>query len=92
MGLVFVYCVFISGLIVATFIDFEHLIIPDGITIGGMVAGVLASLILAGVPGQTVLAGTLFTGVAILDFGLPGKPVGSAACGRVCWAWASAPR
>jgi leader peptidase (prepilin peptidase)/N-methyltransferase len=34
-----IYCLFIAGLIVATFIDFEHFIIPDEITIGGMFAG-----------------------------------------------------
>ena len=39
------YWVFISLLIAATFIDFEHFIIPDEITIGGTVAGVIASLI-----------------------------------------------
>jgi leader peptidase (prepilin peptidase)/N-methyltransferase len=37
------YCVFLSGLMVATFIDFAHFIIPDEITIGGMVAGFLLS-------------------------------------------------
>ncbi len=41
--LALVYCLFLSGLIVATFIDFEHFIIPDEITIGGMVAGFLCS-------------------------------------------------
>src|SRR3954466_14347946 len=39
------YWVFVSLLIAATFIDFEHFIIPDEITIGGTVAGVVASLI-----------------------------------------------
>ena len=38
------YCVVLAGFVVATFIDFEHFIIPDEITIGGMVAGVLCSL------------------------------------------------
>jgi leader peptidase (prepilin peptidase)/N-methyltransferase len=38
-----VYCVVLAGLIAATFIDFEHLIIPDEITLGGVVVGFLAS-------------------------------------------------
>jgi leader peptidase (prepilin peptidase) / N-methyltransferase len=38
-----VYCLFLASLIVATFIDFEHLIIPDEITIGGIVVGFIAS-------------------------------------------------
>ena len=39
------YWVFVSLVIVATFIDFEHFIIPDQITIGGTVAGLVASLV-----------------------------------------------
>lgn len=38
-----VYCILISGLIVATFIDIEHYIIPDEITLGGMVVGLIAA-------------------------------------------------
>jgi len=41
------YWIFVSLLIVGTFIDFEHFIIPDRVTIGGIIAGVIASL---GVP------------------------------------------
>ena len=41
-----VYAIFLAGLICATFIDFEHFIIPDEITLGGVVAGFAASLIL----------------------------------------------
>ncbi len=37
------YWIFISLVIVATFVDFEHFIIPDQVTIGGTVAGVMAS-------------------------------------------------
>ena len=39
------YWVLVALLIVATFIDFEHFIIPDEITWGGVAAGALASLI-----------------------------------------------
>jgi leader peptidase (prepilin peptidase) / N-methyltransferase len=46
MPIAFVYAVFIAGLIVATFIDFEHFIIPDEITLGGMVAGFAVSFLL----------------------------------------------
>jgi len=43
--LALVYGLFLSGLIVATFIDFEHFIIPDEITIGGTVAGFICSML-----------------------------------------------
>ena len=39
------YWIFVSLLIVATFIDFEHFIIPDEVTLGGTVAGILASFV-----------------------------------------------
>jgi leader peptidase (prepilin peptidase) / N-methyltransferase len=38
-----VYTIFVSGLITATFIDFEHYIIPNEITLGGVLVGVLCS-------------------------------------------------
>jgi leader peptidase (prepilin peptidase)/N-methyltransferase len=41
--LALVYCLMMAGFITATFIDFEHYIIPDELTIGGMFAGVLCS-------------------------------------------------
>src|ERR1039457_6101749 len=46
MPLARVYAVFLCGLIVATFIDFEHFIIPDEITFGGVAAGLVASFFL----------------------------------------------
>jgi leader peptidase (prepilin peptidase)/N-methyltransferase len=39
-----VYCVFVAGLIAASFIDDEHMIVPDEITLGGVAVGVLASI------------------------------------------------
>lgn len=42
-ALALAYCIVTGGLIVATFIDLEHFIIPDEITIGGAVFGFLCS-------------------------------------------------
>ena len=39
------YWVFVSLLVAATFIDFEHFIIPDEITLGGIAVGVIASVV-----------------------------------------------
>ena len=52
-GLALAYTFFLPGLIVATFIDVEHLIIPDEITIGGMVAGFICCFFLPALQGQT---------------------------------------
>jgi leader peptidase (prepilin peptidase)/N-methyltransferase len=49
--LAIVFAVFIAGLIVATFIDFEHFIIPDEITYGGMAVGLVASFLFPGLHG-----------------------------------------
>jgi len=54
--LVIIYGVFLAGLIVATFIDFEHFIIPDEITFGGMVLGFLCSYLVPNLQGQTSLS------------------------------------
>ena len=49
--LALVYCLLLAGFVVATFIDFAHFIIPDEITVGGMVAGFLCSLAVPGLHG-----------------------------------------
>lgn len=39
------YCIVVAGLIVATFVDLDHFIIPDEITIGGVGAGLICSFV-----------------------------------------------
>lgn len=41
----FVYIVFVSGLIIATFVDIQHRIIPDEISVGGLILGFILSAI-----------------------------------------------
>jgi leader peptidase (prepilin peptidase) / N-methyltransferase len=53
VSLTLIYCFILAGLIAATFIDFEHFIIPDEITIGGMVLGFLASFFFPQLHGVT---------------------------------------
>lgn len=57
--LALVYCLVLSGFIVATFIDFEHFIIPDEITLGGTVAGFLGSAAVPLLHGATAPAPAL---------------------------------
>ncbi|NQT90832.1 MAG: prepilin peptidase [Candidatus Omnitrophica bacterium] len=67
----FSYIVLACGMIVATFIDFEHQIIPDEITYGGMVLGLLLSLLfpqLHGASGR--LRSLLASGLGLLAGGL----------------------
>jgi len=53
------YWVFAALLITATFIDFEHYIIPDEITKGGTLVGVVLSAILPGLMGVNSSSGVL---------------------------------
>src|SRR6185503_9547341 len=66
--LALIYCLFLAGLIVATFIDFEHFIIPDEITLGGIVVGVVCSFAVPALHGVSSLASSMkqsFWGVAV---------------------------
>lgn len=66
--LALIYCLFLAGLIVATFIDFEHFIIPDEITIGGIVVGILCSFAVPALHEVESLAASMkqsFWGVAV---------------------------
>ena len=48
------YWLFLSGLIVGTFVDLKHFIIPDSVTIGGMVAGPILSACVPYLHGEAV--------------------------------------
>jgi len=70
--LVPVFWLITSGLVLGTFVDFEHLIIPDRVTLGGIAAGVLISIALPslhGVEGRLHSLGLSLIG-AIVGWGL----------------------
>jgi len=66
------YWVLVSLLIVATFIDFEHFIIPDEITLGGAATGIIASFIIPELMMTDVRWEALLwsIGSAVLGYGL----------------------
>jgi leader peptidase (prepilin peptidase) / N-methyltransferase len=52
--LVLIYWLFVSGLVLGTFVDFEHYIIPDSVTIGGMIVGPILSALVPSLHGQDI--------------------------------------
>ena len=64
-----IYCLVIAGLIAATFIDFEHFIIPDEITIGGMVAGFICSFFFPALHSVSSVAQSLRASLLGMAFG-----------------------
>ncbi len=67
-----VYWLFLAGLILGTFVDFEHFIIPDSVTIGGMVAGPLISALVPVLHGKELWWQGLFSSCVglFVGFGL----------------------
>src|SRR5256885_1523439 len=59
VALALIYALFLSGLIVATAIDFEYYIIPDEITFGGMIAGFIFSFLAPSLQGEPSLTGAM---------------------------------
>lgn len=47
-----VYWLVLGGFVLGTFVDFEHFIIPDSVTIGGMIAGPILSTLVPQLHGQ----------------------------------------
>ena len=59
VGMALVYMLFLAGLMAASFIDFEHFIIPDEITFGGMGAGFVCSFLVPQLHYTQSLSGSL---------------------------------
>lgn len=70
-----VYWLAMSGLVVATFVDFEHYIIPDRISLGGIVAGLLISALVPLTHGEVSRIASFESGV-----------IGALAGGGLLWA------
>lgn len=61
-----IYWLVIMGLILGTFVDFEHMIIPDRVTIGGMICGVLLSTLVPELHDEsTWLDGLIQSGIGL---------------------------
>jgi len=61
-----IYWLMATGLIIGTFIDFEFMILPDRLTVGGMIAGPILSLLVPSLHGQP----TAYTGFCASVTGL----------------------
>ena len=58
-----VYWLAMAGLVVATFVDFEHYIIPDRISVGGVAAGLLLSALVPVMHGEVSRMSSFEAGV-----------------------------
>jgi leader peptidase (prepilin peptidase)/N-methyltransferase len=74
---------FVSLLIVATFIDFEHFIIPDSVTIGGTIAGLVFSAGLPWLHGETAFG--VQESIRSLMWSVIGAAIGFALLWLVSW-------
>ncbi|MEO6708841.1 MAG: prepilin peptidase [Planctomycetota bacterium] len=80
----------LSGLVVATFVDFEFFEIPDEISIGGMIAAPIASLLVPSLHADTYLARVFSSGDSVDRLGallasLAGMAVGGGVLLGIGW-------
>lgn len=90
VGLWIVASVILSGLLVATVVDFQHFEIPDGVSIGGMIVAPLACLLVPELHSQSRIALEIAGGGAVgpagsLLAGLAGMVVGGGAIWSIGW-------
>lgn len=69
-----VYWLIMGGLVLGTFVDFDHMIIPDRVTIGGIIAGLILSPLIPSLHGEATALG-----------GFVAALVGFAAGGGILW-------
>lgn len=74
--LTFAYLIMACGFIVATFVDFEHRIIPDEVSVGGMGVGLLLSFLIPELQGFVVGYGNWLIHLKALGFSIIGVLVG----------------
>ncbi len=72
VALIPIYWIFLAALVCGTFVDFDHMILPDSVTIGGMIAGPIFSALVPAMHGESVwYRGLLESGIGeIAGFGL----------------------
>lgn len=70
--LVPVFWLVITGLVLGTFVDFEHMIIPDRVTLGGIACGLVISALVPALHGKDTMVASLIQGTigAAAGFGL----------------------
>lgn len=64
-----VYWLAVSGLILGSFVDIDHMILPDRVTIGGMIAGVILSLVVPSLHGEATMPAGLVASLKGLGLG-----------------------
>ena len=58
-----IYWLVIGGLVLGTFVDFEHMIIPDRVTLGGIAAGLILSISVPALHGKETILASLIASV-----------------------------
>lgn len=69
LAVVGIYWLVIMGLVLGTFVDFDHMILPDRVTLGGMLLGVIASALVPALHDQTTWVGGLIQSIIGLSVG-----------------------